>query len=319
MKKNILFHTTIATILFFLFCSLATAGQVVTPQLSKWAQEAIQQEKQLNKPPQPNSIAVLYFDNQTKNPRYDLLQKGLALMLTTDLAKVSGLQVMERARLQALIEELDLGQTVLAKASTSPRIGNLLAVQHLVSGRFSQGSLDELAINSDLFKLPSGKMVNQAEAKGLFADIFKLEKLILFAIIDALDPSMVTKEEREDLHKPLTNSLEALFAFFAGLEHSDNHNPAEAHKAYQRALQKDPGFELAHKAMLELEELGLFQKKRTRRLSKSLKKIVAIVGALAPENLRHERNPDAVDHLTPPSSDPQGSEPTTGFPTNSSP
>ena len=51
----------------------------------------------------PPTVAVLYFDNNSPNREYDVLQKGLADMLVTDLSQVESLQVVEREKLQALV------------------------------------------------------------------------------------------------------------------------------------------------------------------------------------------------------------------------
>ncbi len=299
MIKSILLHATILAVLLFSLCSVASATQVVTPQLSEWAKTAIQQEGKLIKRQQPNSIAVLYFSNQTDNPKYNLLQKGLALMLTTDLTKISGLHVLERVKLQALLNELDLGQTALVAPDTTPKIGKLLAVQHLVGGSFFQEKLDEIKIDSELFRVPFGETFYRVETKGLFEDIFKLEKEILFKIVAALPTVIPSEKEKIELRKPLTSNIDALFAFFSGLEHSDNGEYVKAQEFYQKALQKDPHFTVAKKAMVELGTLGLTSSKRTRNLGISLRKKVALPGALATENLHRERTPATVDDLVP--------------------
>src|SRR5688572_24780539 len=54
------------------------------------------------------TVAVLYFDNNSADPQYDVLQKGLADMLVTDLSQVESLQVVEREKLQQLVDELKL-------------------------------------------------------------------------------------------------------------------------------------------------------------------------------------------------------------------
>ena len=89
-----------------LLLSPSWAGQVVTPEIKAWARKAVEGERELKAPPGRNTLAVLYFKNQTGQPEIDPLQKGIALLLITDLSKVKSLQVVERAQLQALVEEL---------------------------------------------------------------------------------------------------------------------------------------------------------------------------------------------------------------------
>ena len=84
-------------------------GQVVTDDARTWAKQAVEQEKALKTIMGANTVAVLYFLDRTGKPDLDPLQKGLTVMLITDLSKVKSLTVVERVRLQAVAEELKLG------------------------------------------------------------------------------------------------------------------------------------------------------------------------------------------------------------------
>ena len=53
-------------------------------------------------------LGVLPFANDTGDARYDVLQRGLMDMVTTDLAGLEAVQVVERARLDAVLGELRL-------------------------------------------------------------------------------------------------------------------------------------------------------------------------------------------------------------------
>jgi len=297
MKKGILFQSVILSVFFFLTCSVVCAGQAISSKDSQWARTAIQQEKNLTAPPEPNTIAVLNFANTTASTKYDPLQKGLALMLTTDLAKISSLQVLERVKMQALTEELDLGESGLVSAASTPRVGKLLAVQYLVGGEFYQEQTDHFVIQSDLVQLPSAQILNSPQAKGLLAEIFKLEKNILFQIIGALKQITITKEEEVELRKPFTDNIDALFNFFAGIDYSDRNNYSEARSFYQKALRKDPGFNLAKDALIELDKLGLIKDKRRHNLGNSLRNSTTLASPLASENLHDARNPAEADQI----------------------
>ena len=81
------------------------------------------------------SVAVLYFVNSSGNQELEPLQKGLTEMLITDLSQVKALTVVERARLQQLMEEMGLGMTGLMREDTAPRMGKLLGAARWYRGR----------------------------------------------------------------------------------------------------------------------------------------------------------------------------------------
>ncbi|MEW5742928.1 MAG: CsgG/HfaB family protein [Myxococcota bacterium] len=63
----------------------------------------------------PLKVSVLYFDNNTGRAEYEPLKKGLADMLITDLAQLPGVTVVERERLQAVLDEQKLSRFLDAR------------------------------------------------------------------------------------------------------------------------------------------------------------------------------------------------------------
>ncbi|MFO0095664.1 MAG: CsgG/HfaB family protein, partial [Gemmatimonadaceae bacterium] len=58
-------------------------------------------------PPARKTVAVLNFDNNTGKADYDHLGQGMAAMMTTDLAAVDDIQLLERQRLADVTKEID--------------------------------------------------------------------------------------------------------------------------------------------------------------------------------------------------------------------
>jgi TolB-like protein len=220
-----------------------------------WAKKALQQEKTLQTTTAPNTLAVLYFHNQTGWSKLDLLQKGLALMLITDLSKIKEIKILERVKMQALVEELGLGISGLVEAKTFPRVGRLLGAQYLVGGDIVKGKMEDFQLKSDLLKVPTERVFGQAMAEGkLLSELFRMEKDLVFKIIKLLKIELLSKE-RKELEKPLTTSTEALFYFLQGIKHSDWGDFDKAKESHVAALNEDPDFALAAEAIQEIESL----------------------------------------------------------------
>lgn len=253
------------TLIWLVLTSSSWPGQVITQEVKLWAKKALQQEKTLKTTTAPNTLAVLYFHNQTGWSKLDLLQKGLALMLITDLSKIKEITVLERVKMQALVEELGLGISGLVEAKTFPRVGRLLGAQHLVGGDIVKGKMEDFQLKSDLLKVPTERVFGQAMAEGkLLSELFRMEKDLVFEIIKLLKIELLS-ELRKELEKPLTTSTEALFYFLQGIKYSDWGDFDKAKESHVAALNEDPGFALAAEAIQEIESLSLEEKKACKR------------------------------------------------------
>ena len=86
-------------------------------------------------PPEPGSIAVQAFVNQG-DESYRAMAKGLAAMIIADLSKVPGLKVLEREKVQLLLDEMKLGDAGLADPAGAVRSGRLMRAEKVIVGNF---------------------------------------------------------------------------------------------------------------------------------------------------------------------------------------
>ncbi|MCJ8501848.1 CsgG/HfaB family protein [Desulfatitalea alkaliphila] len=233
-----------------------SAGQVVTPELRQWAHQAIVNEAALSFEPDSQTVAVLYFHNRTGRTELDLLEKGLALMLITDLAKIDNLEVIERARLQALIQELELGASGLVDTDTTQQMGRFLGARHLVGGIFEGLPSDSIGIDSDILNVPLERLTGTAHAAGALEELLRMEKELLFEIVRLLGMDL-TAEEEEALRQPIAEDIKALMLLFQGIEHSDLGDYDTAAASYRKALELEPGMDTARAALQELIDMRL--------------------------------------------------------------
>jgi len=271
------------------------AGNVVTQEVKARAQKAVQEEKDLKAPPARNTVAVLYFKNQTGQPEIDPLQKGIALLLITDLSKVKGLQVVERVQLQALAEELGLGTSGLVDPDTAPRVGKLLGVQWIAGGEILRGKVEELRIQSSPLEVSTQEILGQPFSEGQFREFFRIEKELLFDLIKLLRVE-VTPAEREDLRRPCSPNLQALMALFRGIAASDRQEYARAAEFYETALREDEGICVARTALEEVRSLGLIAgPKKSRELLRTLRDQTSLTKQLGPEDsTKREKTPKEI-------------------------
>lgn len=106
------------------------------------------------------TIAVLYFNNGAigRAADFEALSKGIADLLITDLSANQNIRVVERDRLQALLQEQDLSQTNRIDDATALRLGKVLGAHHIIKGGFvvdpkGRMRLDAHAVNVETTKV----------------------------------------------------------------------------------------------------------------------------------------------------------------------
>ena len=98
---------------------------------------AMQNEAKLSQsPPVPSSIAVIPFNNKGSE-KFKSISMGLAAMLISDLSKVPGLKILERIKIQKILDEIKLSQSGLIDSNSSIRAGRLLKSEKMVMGDYA--------------------------------------------------------------------------------------------------------------------------------------------------------------------------------------
>ena len=88
-------------------------------------------------------VAVMNFENNSTWSYWgDNLGKAAADELVTQLFQTGSFSVIERAQLEALLVEQDLGASGAVDTSTATRIGQLLGVQLILTGSITQFSIE---------------------------------------------------------------------------------------------------------------------------------------------------------------------------------
>ncbi len=227
--------------------------QLMLEKVAKEIEFAISIEQKLNPSKYPeNTVAVLYFENLTDLPGLNPLQKGIAEMLTTDLSKVKKLQVVERLKLQKLLEELQLGESGMVDKQTAPRVGRLIGARKLVNGGVTELSGERLRIDATLTEIATTRLSVMDEIAGSLGQLFQMEKQLAFAVIEDMGIKL-SPEERLAIQKIPTENLLAFLAYSKGLDFEDRGMFQQAKVEYQKAARIDPNFQMAQSRLQEVE------------------------------------------------------------------
>jgi TolB-like protein len=256
MKHRSFFRFLCAATLLLYGSAAVQAGQVITREERDWAKQVVSGQAQPDEVTSSKSIAVLNFQNRTGQKRLDALQKGMALLVIHDLAKIESITVIERTRMQALLDEVQPGAGNIIDDAAAPSIGKQLNAYYVVNGAITEGSIEQLAVQASLIDVPFGTSSVLPKAAGPVDELYRIQKDVLFHVLDSLNIYLPTKERR-GLEVPPSASTPALLAFFLGIDASDREQYRQAADLYTRALAEDPSFDLAREALQELTDRNL--------------------------------------------------------------
>ena len=229
-------------------------------QMEEEIRAALADEKNIQAAAFPEStVAVLNFINMGKIEELKPLEKGLAEMLITDLAKVKTLKVVERIRMQSMVEEMGLGQAGLVDNATAPRAGRLLGAAKLVHGTYLDIRTTGLRIDAGVIRTSKGKVDKTGSVEGESQRIFQLEKDLVFKIIQNMGIT-ISQEERDDIQIVPTENLLAFMAYCRGMDNEDRALYREASEEYGKAVGLDPNFERAKQSFSRTEALSASEK-----------------------------------------------------------
>ena len=213
---------------------------LVRQRLRREFAAALAVEDSVTSGPATDAVGVLPFAYRGPDEAYQALGRGLAEVLALDLASVGALEVVERARLQALLAESDLARDGVLDPATAPRAGRLLRAGRLVGGEVDvQG--DGLRIESAVWE---GTLRQLETTEGDVADLFRVQKAITLDVLDALGVA-VPEADRAQLLEPPTADLVAFLLYSRALLLDDDGDFAGAARLYEQAVERDPSFTLA--------------------------------------------------------------------------
>jgi TolB-like protein len=170
-------------------------------------------------PAKPLTLSVLYFENLSKDSKFEHVPKALCGMLTTDLSGVQGITVVERENLEKVTRELALGQTGLVDEASAPKVGKVLGADYLISGTILP-QRRTMVITFKVLMVENSKVCGGATVNGRPDKIAQTEAQLLQAVcaafknittgikaqVNQVDTQEVSLDNLEDYGKALALS-----------------------------------------------------------------------------------------------------------------
>lgn len=210
-------------------------------ELEYQARQALASESVLTtQSPEQNTIAVMPFGYAGTNDDLRALTRGFAQLVVTDLARSRQLRVLERERMQAMLDEMRLSDSGLVAQGTAVRSGRLLRAARVVQGSLADIGR-ELRVDAAVVDVTSSGVAAAANAQDLLDRLFEIEKTLVFRLFGDLGIQL-TPAEREAIEQRPTQNIQAFLAYSRGLEAEDRGDFAAAERFFSEASSLDPGF-----------------------------------------------------------------------------
>jgi pentatricopeptide repeat protein len=188
------------------------------------------------------SIAVLPFDNLSRDPDNAYFCEGVQDEILTRLAKVADLKVISRTSTQHFKSAPD----------NLPQIAKQLGVAHIVEGSVQKAG-DQVRVNVQLINALTDAHLWADTFDRKLTDIFAVESEIAKTIAETLQAKITGSEKASIAKKPTVNP-EAYELYLKGRFFWNKRTADDLRKSIEylkQAITKDPGYALAYAALAD--------------------------------------------------------------------
>ena len=189
-----------------------------------------------------DSLAVLPFENVSRDPEYEYLSDGIAGSLINALAIVPKLRVIAQST----------AIRYKGKGTDPQAVGRELNVRAVLTGRMMQSG-GSLRIGTELVDVATGSRLWGEQYDRKPGDILAIQEEISEEISEKLRLKL-TRTEKRRLTKHQTNDPEAYRLYLKGRHHWNRWTEEGFYKAiecFQQAVEKDPVYALAHAGLAD--------------------------------------------------------------------
>ena len=199
------------------------------------------------------SIAVLPFENLSRDPDNAYFAEGIQDEILTRLSRIADLKVISRTSTRQY----------KSTPANVPEIAKQLGVAFVVEGSV-QKSGDAVRVNVQLIKAANDSHVWADTFDRKLTDAFSVESEVAKAIADQLGAKLTGQEEQVIATKP-TDNPDAYDAYLRGLAYSlkpanTTANSLGAQKYLREAVRLDPKFARAWALLSSVDSLGYLTK-----------------------------------------------------------
>jgi TolB-like protein len=189
------------------------------------------------------TIAILPFENLTGNTESEWIGRGFSESLSSGLLDIPDLILVERYKLNEVLEEISISQTGLIDSKSSQEAGKLLGADYLTLGSYQ--IMDEtMRVNCRIIEVESGAVINSVKLTNEYENLFALQDSLISTLLIGLGKSELIKTKKKIIELE-TNDLEAYEYAIKGEIELDRGAFKPAADYFEKALNVDDDYQRA--------------------------------------------------------------------------
>jgi TolB-like protein len=194
------------------------------------------------------TLAVMDFTNTSvdRHADFDPLRQGFASMMIHYLEGATGLQVIERERIQWLLDELEMQRDAgVVDQGSAVEAGKLLGAHTVLFGAFTAHG-EQMWMSARLVKVETGEILLAEQVFGEPDAFFELVEQLSLQVAGSVNAGL---EEEDVGQRRETSSLDAMLAYSEGIRLRETGDLAGAQQQFAVALEHDPEYVRAQQAL----------------------------------------------------------------------
>jgi TolB-like protein len=178
---------------------------------------------------------------------YQALRRGLASMTINELTANPAVRVVERAQLQQILQEQNLGREGRVDPSTVVQIGRLVGARYMVTGTLYDVRGD-VRVDARIFDVETSQILRTMRVQGRLESIFDLVENLSRQLMQGANlPPLQRGAAEEFRQQNPAPPTQAVMAYSRAVLYADRGNTQRAVQEYRRALEVFPQYTQARR------------------------------------------------------------------------
>jgi len=202
-------------------------------------------------------IAVITFEDGGSYGQeaedFAALTVGLQQMLITEFAANGGLRVVDRGRINELLDEQDLGASGRVDANTAARIGRVVGAKFVVMGGFVD-FYGDMRIDARIVDTETTEIVKVERTRDDREKMFTMVVDLADGITKGLSLTPLSQEQlQERQHRSEQIDQEAVRLYTRALLYADRGDTDRAIELFSQVTRDFPEYTEAHEALRQIQ------------------------------------------------------------------